>query len=161
MRIRHARLKAFQRTGLSALSVIGGCLGVYAVLAVAFHALVEPTLGQRSATYTTPAATVGPSAPTAVAHPPPVAATPGPFAAAALSSDATVGTPAAHIPRPETREAAPIAVDATAKAAAAEVTVDAKRAAKSTVTRARHYRQARDRGNPFGFLFGASFGPRR
>jgi hypothetical protein len=161
LRIRHARLRAFQRTGLSVLSVIGGGLGVYAVLAVAFHALIEPTLGQRSATYTAPAATVGPSEPGAVTYPPSVAATPGPFAAAALSSDATVRTPAAKIPNPEAREAAPRAVDATAKTAAAEVAVEAKRSAKSTVTRARHYRRARDRWNSFGFLFGASFGPRR
>ena len=46
MEMRHVRLRAFRRTGLSALGVIGSCLGVYAVLAVAFHALVEPSLGK-------------------------------------------------------------------------------------------------------------------
>ncbi len=171
MRIRHARLRALQRTGLSALSVIGGGLGVYAVSAVTFQALVEPTLGQRAATYTAPAATVGPSTPAAVAHLDPVAATPGPsIAAAALSSDAALKTPTAKIPNSETREAVLNPVDAMAKTAAAEVAVEAKRAAKSTVTRVRHYRQARDRWNygqardrwnSFGFLFGTSFGPRR
>src|SRR5947207_8421607 len=32
--------------GSSALAVIGGCLGVYAVCAVAFHGLVEPTVAK-------------------------------------------------------------------------------------------------------------------
>ena len=40
------RLNTSRSRGSYALAVIGGCLGVYAVLAVAFHWLVEPTLAK-------------------------------------------------------------------------------------------------------------------
>ena len=41
MRFRRSRVR-----GSSALAVVGGCLGVYVVLATGFHWLVEPTLGK-------------------------------------------------------------------------------------------------------------------
>src|SRR5215471_16729366 len=40
------RLKSSRVRGSSALAVVGGCLGVYVVLATGFHWLVEPTLGE-------------------------------------------------------------------------------------------------------------------
>src|SRR5258708_12531247 len=40
------RLKSSRVRGYSALAVVGGCLGVYVVLATGFHWLVEPTLGK-------------------------------------------------------------------------------------------------------------------
>src|ERR1700746_906232 len=40
------RLKSARVRGSSALAVVGGCLGVYVVLATGFHWLVEPTLGK-------------------------------------------------------------------------------------------------------------------
>jgi len=40
------RLKSSRVRGTSALAVVGGCLGVYVVLATGFHWLVEPTLGK-------------------------------------------------------------------------------------------------------------------
>jgi len=40
------RLKSSRVRGSSALAVVGGCLGVYVVLATGFHWLVEPTLGK-------------------------------------------------------------------------------------------------------------------
>jgi len=40
------RLKSSRVRGSSTLAVVGGCLGVYVVLATGFHWLVEPTLGK-------------------------------------------------------------------------------------------------------------------
>src|SRR5260221_2953258 len=40
------RLKSSRVRGSSALAGVGGCLGVYLVLATGFHWLVEPTLGK-------------------------------------------------------------------------------------------------------------------
>jgi hypothetical protein len=40
------RLKSSRFRRSSALAVVGGCLGVYAVFAVGFHWFVEPTLGK-------------------------------------------------------------------------------------------------------------------
>src|SRR5262249_8989496 len=39
-------LKSSRVRGSSALAAVGGCLGVYVVLATGFHWLVEPTLGK-------------------------------------------------------------------------------------------------------------------
>jgi hypothetical protein len=157
MEMRHVRLRAFRRTGLSALSVIGSCLGVYAVLAVAFHALVEPSLGKSYTANKAPAATIGPS----VDHPPSVAATPRPsFAVAALPPDAAGRTPGAKAPNLRALETTGRAVDAATRTGAADTVAEAKNAAKSSATRTRH-RQSRHHWNSFGFLFGASFGPRR
>src|SRR5262249_26884140 len=51
------RLKRSRVLGSSALAVVGGCLGVYVVLATGFHWLVEPTLGKNQgvAAYESPA----------------------------------------------------------------------------------------------------------
>src|SRR5262245_4267867 len=43
---RQMRLKSSRFRRSSALAVVGGCLGVYAVFAVGFHWFVEPTLGK-------------------------------------------------------------------------------------------------------------------
>src|SRR5215475_8395611 len=40
------RLSSSRVRGTSAWAVVGGCLGVYVVLATGFHWLVEPTLGK-------------------------------------------------------------------------------------------------------------------
>jgi hypothetical protein len=161
MEMRHVRLRAFRRTGLSALGVIGSCLGVYAVLAVAFHALVEPSLGKSYAANEAPAVTIGPSASAPVARPPSVAATPRPsFTVAALPPGAAGRTPGAKAPNLRALETTGRAVDAATKTGVADTVAEAKNAGKSTATRTRH-RQSRDHWNSFGFLFGASFGPRR
>src|SRR6266545_1055592 len=44
MRGSKLRLRRSRSRGSSVLAVVGGCLGVYAVFAVAFHWLVEPTV---------------------------------------------------------------------------------------------------------------------
>src|SRR6516225_9958252 len=53
----------------SALAVVGGCLGVYAVFAVGFHWFVEPTLGKNQgvATYEPSPARIVPTPSSAVA----------------------------------------------------------------------------------------------
>src|SRR5215472_11600136 len=53
----------------SALAVVGGCLGVYAVFAVGFHWFVEPTLGKNQgvATYEPSPARIAPTPSSAVA----------------------------------------------------------------------------------------------
>jgi hypothetical protein len=151
--------------GLSALGVIGGCLGVYAVLAVAFHALVEPSLGKSYAAYPVPAAALLPPAP--VAALPQIEATPRPALAAAAGSE--TGTAAIN---PATSEATPTKIvaanSAADKSAAVEIEAAAKTAVKPTASGTRptasgtrHRRYARDRRNPFDFMFGASFGRRR
>src|SRR5215831_12230713 len=43
---RQMRSKGSRFRRSSALAVVGGCLGVYAVFAVGFHWFVEPTLGK-------------------------------------------------------------------------------------------------------------------
>ena len=145
MRIRHARLRGFRRTGLSALAVIGSCLGVYAVLAIAFHALVEPSLGMSIAASKTP---------------PAVAVLPAPDTA----SPAIVAAPPAATPR---RAAVAVAAASDPKArnttanAGGEIAAEAKSAARPASSATRHYHSARNRWNSFGFLFGASFGHRR
>src|SRR6266498_565903 len=44
MRGSKLRLRRSRSRGSSVLAVVGGCLGVYAVFALAFHWLVEPTV---------------------------------------------------------------------------------------------------------------------
>jgi hypothetical protein len=138
MRIRHARLRRYRRRGLSALCIIGSCLGVYAVLAVAFRAWVEPSLGMSYASSMAPFPVV---APAPVTVPPPIAATPR-RAFATTAPDTTT---------PNTTSS---------KTARVELVAEAKTAAKPTAPSTRHRRQARNRSNSFGFLFGASFGHR-
>jgi outer membrane biosynthesis protein TonB len=58
LRLRHSRLRAVRRMAMSTLAVIGGGLGVYAVLAIVFHAFVEPSLGTTTAGYKAPPANV-------------------------------------------------------------------------------------------------------
>src|SRR5215472_11453432 len=95
MRFRHTRLREFRRTSLSALAIIGSCLGVYAVLAIAFHALVEPSLGKSIGSSETPAAVVVLPAPATAS--PPIAATPRRVAfAVAAASDPKARTTTAN-----------------------------------------------------------------
>src|SRR5262244_812627 len=66
MRFHRSRVR-----GSSALAVVGGCLGVYVVLATGFHWLVEPTLGKNQgvAAYDPAPARVVPDARQTVAAP--------------------------------------------------------------------------------------------
>src|SRR5215472_5391117 len=65
------RLKSSRVRGSSALAVVGGCLGVYVVLATGFHWLVEPTLGKNQGVtaYEPSPARVAPDARQTVAAP--------------------------------------------------------------------------------------------
>src|SRR5215831_11290919 len=64
MRFHRSRVR-----GSSALAVVGGCLGVYVVLATGFHYLVEPTLGKNQgvAAYDPAPARIAPTPSSAVA----------------------------------------------------------------------------------------------
>ena len=64
MRFHRSRVR-----GSSALAVVGGCLGVYVVLATGFHWLVEPTLGKNQgvAAYDPAPARIAPTPSSAVA----------------------------------------------------------------------------------------------
>jgi hypothetical protein len=116
------RVGSLQRQRKSSiLPVIGGCLAVYAVCAVGFHALVEPSLGknqpppppvlQYSAAALAARAEAVPVAPVTVARPPVAApATPkaGTKTAAKVAPVAAPAAPpaAAVIPAPATTTAA-------------------------------------------------------
>src|SRR5258708_8849593 len=91
------RLKSSRVRGSSALAVVGGCLGVYVVLATGFHWLVEPTLGKNqgvTAYEPSPARIVPDSRQTAVA---PVPSEP---ASLAPSNPSTTLRPAGPAPTP-------------------------------------------------------------
>jgi hypothetical protein len=82
------RVGSLQRQRKSSiLPVIGGCLAVYAVCAVGFHALVEPSLGKNQP------------------PPPPVLQ----YSAAALAARAEAVTPPVAANRPASTAAAPAA----------------------------------------------------
>jgi len=161
LRLRHSRLRAVRRVALSALAVIGGGLGVYALLAIAFHMLLEPTLGQGYATYKPPASAVV-AAQTPVGAQAPVT----PQAPAAGQAPVVVEASAPALPavEPQPRPAfavAAVAPDAAANAGAAEPKSEAKSEPKPAATRARHYRSRHywNAWNAWGF--GGSFGRRR
>jgi amino acid transporter len=64
-KVRKVRLRKARHRGASVLAVIGGCLGVYVVLAVAFHWFIQPSFGKRSPA---PALSAPAAAPAAVAR---------------------------------------------------------------------------------------------
>ena len=91
----------------SGLVVVGICLGVYVVFAVAFHRLIEPAVGKNYgvAAYKPPVATVVahsdavPVAPTAPEVPSPVASEPYVSAASAAPVPDTTKKTAAVVPK--------------------------------------------------------------
>src|SRR5262245_65963556 len=106
MRFHRSRVR-----GSSALAVVGGCLGVYVVLATGFHWLVEPTLGKNQgvAAYDPAPARIAPTPSSAVApavRPEPasrVASKPAASTIVRTTGPATNdATPAAHAPAPPT-----------------------------------------------------------
>jgi len=99
---------ASRRKGISALAVIASCLGVYVVLATAFHWFVQPTIAKNQAVIadrTTPMVQV-------------------PVAAVAAATAASVPT------EPPIRMVKPPSSGATANAAAAPAASDATEAPK-------------------------------
>jgi hypothetical protein len=116
----------------SALAVLGGCLGAYAVLAIAFHWFIEPSVGKTYAVYAPP--------PMAVAPP---QADPGP----------AVSPMAARRPA---LTAFPTAAPNTT--GDSSVTKDTP---KKQIARTRSNRTVTERRNPFNFVFGSFGGSRR
>jgi hypothetical protein len=110
LRLRHSRLRAVRGVALSALAVVGGGIGVYAVLAIAFHMLVEPSLGTSHAGYKTPPASVAQVVDTPAAAPapsPPIETTPRPsFAAVAAVAPEPPANPPAAEPKAEPKPVA-------------------------------------------------------
>jgi hypothetical protein len=113
MRLRHSR-----RQGSPVLAIVGACLGIYVVLAVAFHWLVEPTLAksrEAAASKPPPATAVGYRAAALAAYarstpPSPVASTPpvtakAPASAAVAAADAK--EQAAEVPKKAAKKQAP------------------------------------------------------
>jgi hypothetical protein len=119
---------ASRRKGISVLAVIGSCLGVYVVLATAFHWFVQPTIAKHQSvvadrfapvlqlqpSVTTPAATTAAAAtptepPIRMVKPPQSAAATANAAAAAASDTTTESAPkpaprrVVRAPRPERR----------------------------------------------------------
>jgi hypothetical protein len=136
----------------SILAVIGCCLGVYVVFAVAFHWFVEPTVGKSYAAYAPPAY-----------HPP----TSRPLAAAIAGPSAAVAPAASPIVSESPRVAAAFAAlpDAAEKTVAEKTgeeratDVAPKDAAKKHAAHARHERSGRHIRSPWDFassLFGGS-----
>jgi hypothetical protein len=88
------RLSTSRSRGSYALAVIGSCLGVYAVFAVAFHWLVEPTLAKNqpvAAYEPSPVRIVQPAAPSVV---PAVRSEPASRVASKPATSATSAAPA-------------------------------------------------------------------
>jgi hypothetical protein len=126
---------ATSHRGFSVLAVMGGCLGTYAVLAIGFQSLIAPSVGHSYAAYQPP--------PLAVAAP---ASEPSsPLPSAALHDRAFAAFAAA---RPETLEDTPPAVAP-------------KNAERKHAARTRQSHAARERRNPFNFVFGSYSGSRR
>ena len=117
--------------GSSALAVLGGCLGAYVVLATAFHWFVEPSVGKTYAVYAPPPMVVTPPQADPAPPVPPVAS----------RRSAMTAFPAAT----------PAATDAPAP----------KDSARRHSTRTRSDQAARERRNPFNFVFGSFGGSRR
>jgi hypothetical protein len=113
---------------------MGGCLGTYAVLAIAFQSLIAPSVGKSHAVYQPPVlAVVAPQSEPS-----------SPLPSAALHDRAFAAFAAA---RPETSEDAPA--------------VAPKNAERKHATRTRQSHAARERRNPFNFVFGSYSGSRR
>jgi hypothetical protein len=110
---------------------MGGCLGVYAALAIAFHSLIEPSVGKSYVAYQPP--------PLAVVTP---ASEPAPPLPSKTSIDAAFAAA-----RPETPDDIP------------EVTP--KTPERKHAARTRQSHAARERRNPFSFVFGSFNGSRR
>lgn len=135
------RLSRPQRS--STLLVVGSCIGVYVILAFAFHWLIEPTVAKSrdAAASLPPAATVAPDAQ---------------FAAFARAR--------AELPSPSpTRQAIKPPASAAVVAAAPDPVenapvVEAKKAPRKPVARER---SRGERGNPFDFAAGLFGGHRR
>jgi hypothetical protein len=133
----------------SILAVIGCCLGVYVVFAVAFHWFVEPTVGKSYAAYAPPAY----QPPTSRA---PAAAVAGPSAAMAPAASPI----APELPRVAAAFAAlPDAAEKTAEERAADVAP--KDAAKKHAAHARHERSGRHIRGPWDFASSLFSGSRR
>ena len=140
------RLSRPQRS--SALLVLGSCIGVYVILAFAFHWLIEPTVAKSrdAAASLPPAATVAPDAQ---------------FAAFARAR--------AELPSPSpTRQAIKPPASAAVVAAAPDPVenapaVEAKKAPRKPMARstARNERSLGERGNPIDFAAGLFGGQRR
>jgi hypothetical protein len=123
---------ASRRKGISVLAVIGGCLGVYVVLASAFHWFVQPTIAKNQSVVadrfapvlqlqpsvaapaaTTAAAAIPTEPPIRMVKPPQSAAATAAAAAPAASETATDSAPkpaprkVVRAPRPERRASSP------------------------------------------------------
>jgi len=118
--------------GSSALAVLGGCLGVYAVLAFVFHWLIEPSVGKTYAVYAPPPMAVVPSQPDRASVPP------------VTPRRAAMNAPAAA-PRDMT----------------ADPTASPKDTPKKQITRTRPDHAARAHRDRFNFVFGSFGGSRR
>lgn len=138
----------------SILAVIGCCLGVYVVFAVAFHWFVEPTVGKSYAAYAPPAY----QPPTSRA---PAAAIADPSAAAARAASPIVP----ESPRVAAAFAAlPDAAEKTVAEKAAEekaTDVAPKDALKKHAAHARHERSGRHIRGPWDFASSLFSGSRR
>src|SRR6516165_2765168 len=177
------RLKSSRVRGSSALAVVGGCLGVYVVLATGFHWLVEPTLGknQGMTAYEPSPARVVPDARQTVAAP--VRSEPasrlaskpsttvraaGPASSEAIRSE-TPGRAASPLPMmtvvTPARVASPPPMMTIVTKPAAESTEPTSAAAKKTHTKrktVRHERASREFWNPMNFFaWGSANGARR
>jgi hypothetical protein len=116
------------------LAVLGGCLGAYAVLATAFHWFIEPSVGKTHAVYA----------------PPPMMVMP------------PQADPAPPVPPLASRRSAMTAFPAAAPVATADTPAAApKDSVRRRATRTRSDQAARERRNPFNFVFGSSGGSRR
>lgn len=140
------RLSRPQRS--SALLVVGSCIGVYVILAFAFHWLIEPTVAKSrdAAASLPPAATVAPDAQfAAFARARPELPSPSPTRQA-IKPPASAAVVAAA---PDPVENAPA--------------VEAKKAPRKPVARstAGNERSRGERGNPFDFAAGLFGGHRR
>jgi hypothetical protein len=134
----------------SVLAVIGCCLGVYVVFAVAFHWFVEPTMGKSYAAYAPP--TYQP--PT---YQQPTAAVGGLSAAAAPAASAVAPEPQGRV------SAAFAALPNAAEKTAEEKATDAapKDAPKKHAAHARHERSGRHIRGPWDFASSLFSGSRR
>jgi hypothetical protein len=107
------RLSRSRRRGSSALAVVGSCLGVYVILAMAFHWFVEPTVAKSRevAAYQPPPPTMMQYSPAPVAVPVTRIEPPSRIAATSATSGPTSAAPepasAAHEPADKPVETAP------------------------------------------------------
>jgi hypothetical protein len=142
----------------SILAVIGCCLGVYVVFAVAFHWFIEPTMGKSYAAYAPPA------------YQPPTSRAPTSRPPAAIAGPSAAVAPAASPIVPEQLRVAaafaalPDAAEKTAEEKTAEekaTDAAAKDAPKKHAAHARHERSARHLRGPWDFASSLFSGSRR